>query len=327
MRFWEYVKHARDPTSIAVFMEDTAAVSGVVIAGACTYLAHSTGLVIYDAIGSILVGTLLACTAWFLIQNNRKLLIGRAMSPTETARVLRHLDKDPVICAVYDAKSEEIGPGLYRFKAEIAFAGDLIIDRHLSRKSGRTELYAKLKSAAARGDDAALDRYIRHLGRQVVGAVGWEIDRLEQEIRSLVPGIRHVDLETDRGRWFRASLDPPITEAAGSATSTSLPADSISSFVDLEYDNERVQPEVAKDSYWSFHEESWFADDEPQAPASCSIPRPGTRVEPNPSLPRAPPVTATLATGDQEMLTTLSGGAKVLDKRPSEATPSTAAPK
>jgi solute carrier family 30 (zinc transporter), member 9 len=59
----------------------------------------------------------------FLIQNNRKLLLGRAMSPTETSRVLRHLERDPVVAAVYDAKSEELGPGIYRFKAEIAFSG------------------------------------------------------------------------------------------------------------------------------------------------------------------------------------------------------------
>ena len=34
----------------------------------------------------------------------------------------------------------------------------------------------------------------------MVGALGAEVDRLEQEVRLLVPGLRHIDLETDRGR-------------------------------------------------------------------------------------------------------------------------------
>lgn len=33
----------------------------------------------------------------------------------------------------------------------------------------------------------------------MVGALGAEVDRLENEVRELVPGLRHIDLETDRG--------------------------------------------------------------------------------------------------------------------------------
>ncbi len=33
--------------------------------------------------------------------------------------IIKHLEADPVVEAVYDAKSEEIGPGIFRFKAEI----------------------------------------------------------------------------------------------------------------------------------------------------------------------------------------------------------------
>ena len=33
-------------------------------------------------------------------------------------------------------------------------------------------------------------------GEEVVSALGSEVDRLEREIQRLVPGIRHVDIET-----------------------------------------------------------------------------------------------------------------------------------
>lgn len=41
------------------------------------------------------------------------------MNPHDMQRVLAHLKRDPVVKAVYDAKSEEIGPNIFRFKAEI----------------------------------------------------------------------------------------------------------------------------------------------------------------------------------------------------------------
>ena len=34
----------------------------------------------------------------------------------------------------------------------------------------------------------------------MMGALGAEIDRIESGIQKLVPGIRHIDLEADRGR-------------------------------------------------------------------------------------------------------------------------------
>lgn len=41
------------------------------------------------------------------------------MNPHDMQRVLAHLKRDPVVKAVHDAKSEEIGPNIFRFKAEI----------------------------------------------------------------------------------------------------------------------------------------------------------------------------------------------------------------
>lgn len=48
------------------------------------------------------------------------------MNNRDMQKVLHHLRKDPVVKAVYDAKSEEIGPNIFRFKAEIgAFSSSL----------------------------------------------------------------------------------------------------------------------------------------------------------------------------------------------------------
>jgi zinc transporter 9 len=57
-------------TGVAVLLEDSAAIIGLVIATACTGLSYVTGNVIYDGVGSILIGGLLGATAVFLIRKN-----------------------------------------------------------------------------------------------------------------------------------------------------------------------------------------------------------------------------------------------------------------
>jgi hypothetical protein len=41
------------------------------------------------------------------------------MSPEMHEKVIQHINADPMVLNVIDAKSEEIGDGVYRFKAEI----------------------------------------------------------------------------------------------------------------------------------------------------------------------------------------------------------------
>lgn len=73
----DYVMNGQDVTTIAVLMEDSAAVLGVGIAGACVGLAYWTGNPMWDSIGSIMVGTILGGVATFLVQKNKDALVGK----------------------------------------------------------------------------------------------------------------------------------------------------------------------------------------------------------------------------------------------------------
>mmetsp|Transcript_15370 Transcript_15370/g.39688 ORF Transcript_15370/g.39688 Transcript_15370/m.39688 type:complete len:564 (-) Transcript_15370:64-1755(-) len=205
MSFLQFVKRGDDPTSIAIMMEDGGAVVGLLIAGACTLAAHVTGQTFYDALGSVAVGTLLGFIAIFLIQKNRQLLIGRSMSQAQMERVMAHLKNDPVVKAIHDAKSEELGPGIFRFKAEIDFCGETLVSRHLER-TGRSALHDKIRAATWTEDSKALDMVLRQYGREVVEALASEVDRIEMELRGIEPGIKHLDLEADRS--------PPLSKKA-----------------------------------------------------------------------------------------------------------------
>ncbi|CAN8288282.1 unnamed protein product [Cochlearia groenlandica] len=194
MAIKDYIWRGHDPTSVAVMTEDGAAVAGLAIAAASLVAVKITGNPIYDPIGSIVVGNLLGMVAIFLIQRNRHALIGRAMDDQDMRKVLHFLKNDSVVDSLYDCKSEVIGPASFRFKAEIDFNGQVVVQNYLKR-TGREEWAKQFREAAKIGDDSAMLNLMANYGEEVVTALGSEVDRLEKEIQELVPGIQHVDIE------------------------------------------------------------------------------------------------------------------------------------
>lgn len=223
--FWGFLRRGRDPTTAAVFAEDAGAVAGLVIAGTATYCSWVTGLAYYDAIGSISVGLLMGGIAMALIRNNMRFLRGQAMDPETHGRIVKHLVEDPVVLNVIDPKSEEMGDGVYRFKAEIQWSGDIIVRRYL-REHGRAKVYDGIRAQACSLDDKEgrtaleedMDQAMMSFGRGVIRTVGEEIDRLESELKAMVPGLVYVDLETDKGRAEKAMAQASIAVMAPLST-------------------------------------------------------------------------------------------------------------
>lgn len=72
------LRHSKDPTLFTVLLEDTAALTGIVIAFFGILAAHVLEMPKGDAIASITIGCLLAATAVFLAIEVKGLLIGEA---------------------------------------------------------------------------------------------------------------------------------------------------------------------------------------------------------------------------------------------------------
>ncbi|MDX6231259.1 MAG: hypothetical protein QOH68_210, partial [Nocardioidaceae bacterium] len=87
----EHVLATSDPTLRAVFAEDSAALAGLLIAAAGLAGHQLTDSSTPDAIGSILVGVLLAVVAIMLINRNRWFLIGQEADPAVRAAALQAL--------------------------------------------------------------------------------------------------------------------------------------------------------------------------------------------------------------------------------------------
>lgn len=76
--FRVYFVETRDPTTLAVLIEDAVAVFGLVLALTGMGLAAWTGSAIFDGIAAICIGLLMGGLAFFLAATNRKYLLNRS---------------------------------------------------------------------------------------------------------------------------------------------------------------------------------------------------------------------------------------------------------
>jgi len=89
-----YLIETRDPTTLAVLIEDSVAVLGLTIAGIGMGLAAWTGSAIFDGIAAIFIGLLMGGLAFYLASMNRKYLINHSNNEVdEIARKLWQEDK------------------------------------------------------------------------------------------------------------------------------------------------------------------------------------------------------------------------------------------
>jgi cation diffusion facilitator family transporter len=119
-----YVARTSDPTLRAVFFEDSAALVGLVLAGAGIGLHQLTGRHEFDALGSIAVGVLLAAVAIFLMRRNMQYLLGEGDSAELRAAVLERILEHPDVARVTYLHLEYVGPQRLFVVAAVDLTGD-----------------------------------------------------------------------------------------------------------------------------------------------------------------------------------------------------------
>jgi len=152
-----HILNTSNPTLRAVFFEDSAALVGLLIAGAGVGLHQLTGSPTPDAIGSIAVGLLLGVVAVLLIDRNRRFLVGEEVDPVVRSAVLAGLIQHPEIDRVTYLHLEFVGPGRMYLVAAIDMTGDQAehdlavrlrrVERELERNDNVEEAVLTLSTA------------------------------------------------------------------------------------------------------------------------------------------------------------------------------------
>jgi len=101
---------SKDPSLFTVLMEDTAAVTGLLIALVGVWLAEALAMPVLDGVASVLIGLVLAAVAVFLASETKGLLIGEAAAPEVIADVRRLAAEDSGVERVNELLTMHLGP-------------------------------------------------------------------------------------------------------------------------------------------------------------------------------------------------------------------------
>jgi cation diffusion facilitator family transporter len=114
-----------DPAATTVFIEDTAALIGLVIAGTGIGLHQLTGDRYWDSLASIAIGLLLTVAAYVLGRENRSLIIGEAADDRLVAAVQDDLNSYPEVQGVDEILTMVMGRGEVLVAARIDIDDDM----------------------------------------------------------------------------------------------------------------------------------------------------------------------------------------------------------
>ncbi len=178
--FSKYMKQGSDPMGVAVILEDSAAVLGVLIATVGLALSKYMNNSFWDSIATLLIGALLGIVAIFLTYRTTGLLVGAAMPLADRKKVLKILNSAPIVKKVYDVKTAVIGADTLLFKAKIEFDGEKIAEKYIKRLN-KDQINKKLSS------NESLRKFLVNYGDHIIEVLGDEIDRLEKNIKKELP--------------------------------------------------------------------------------------------------------------------------------------------
>ena len=130
LRYW--LTHTRNAELVVILGEDIAAIVGLLLAFSFLGLSAITGDPLFDAAGSIAIGTVLIFVSIFIAWRIRSLLVGRSAEPEIVSIINETISADPDIDALLNSITMQFGPDIM-LAAKIQFRPTLTIDEAVTR--------------------------------------------------------------------------------------------------------------------------------------------------------------------------------------------------
>lgn len=109
---WKWVRNSRQSELIVVLGEDIAALLGLTFALIAIILSIITGNPVFDAIGSMGIGTLLILISFFLAIKIKSLLIGQSADSETCQRIKAILEARPEVESILNVITQQLGPNI-----------------------------------------------------------------------------------------------------------------------------------------------------------------------------------------------------------------------
>jgi len=119
-----FVRHSKAPELPVVLLEDIAALVGLVFALLAVSLSAITHNPVFDAIGTLMIGTLLILVAITLGIETKSLLVGEGATQGDLDKIIRAIESGPEIERLIHIKTLYLGPDELLVAAKLGFAAD-----------------------------------------------------------------------------------------------------------------------------------------------------------------------------------------------------------
>lgn len=144
-----FVRHSKAPELPVVLLEDIAALTGLVFAlfgVGMTALTHNP---VFDAIGTLMIGTLLILVAITLGIETKSLLVGEGATEADHRRIVDAIQDGPEVEKLIHIKTLYLGPDELMVAAKLGFASDSPLG-HVAGDIDRIEARIRAAVPAAR---------------------------------------------------------------------------------------------------------------------------------------------------------------------------------
>jgi len=128
MTLWQAVRASKDASVFTVFIEDSAALLGIAIAGAGIALGHHFDNAYADPVASILIGLLLVGAAFMLARETGGLLVGEGIDRAQLASLRALFLREPALESVDSLRTMQLGPEEVLLAASVQFRRGMRID-------------------------------------------------------------------------------------------------------------------------------------------------------------------------------------------------------
>jgi cation diffusion facilitator family transporter len=119
-----FVRHAKAPELPVVLLEDIGALTGLVFALFGVGLTVITGNTVFDAIGTLMIGTLLILIAIILGIETKSLLVGEGATEADHRRIVDAIEAGPEVQRIIHIKTLYLGPDELLVAAKLGFPSD-----------------------------------------------------------------------------------------------------------------------------------------------------------------------------------------------------------